>query len=469
MMPTQRRTNFSSILKRNWRLRFRSNINLPTVRVRHPGLSQVTLSWITPLLLLVSLLLVSGALGCRRTEPVNVKVVGISMAPLLIGEHDLIECGRCWIEFTIVDQQLPRDGKLVCPNCGSEHDRKSSRPGSGDFVELELLGPSEPLQRWDVVAIARDDNKNYMVKRIIGLPGETVQFIDGNVRIDGRLVRVDPLTIASSGLIAVYRFDHEVSPLKERFTSFKPNSRWTVDAQGLFYRGSPSLSQTGQDDSSGKVGSIDDESIDWLVYQHRRCYRRNTDRFPDTIDDFYAINQNLTRETHAVAELLVRIRLDSSSRPVVHLRVHDGHDYQNIGFDFLRHYVVFEHQTYAFPESPGNPESSDISVSWFDDQLAISVNGHNVVYKSFDRIDADQAVVDAVSLGGINESFLVQELAIYRHVFYDRGPRANQSAWQLGDDQYFVVGDNIPISRDSREWAPQHLTRDRIIGKVKLD
>jgi len=40
----------------------------------------------------------------------------------------------------------------------------------------------------------------------------------------------------------------------------------------------------------------------------------------------------------------------------------------------------------------------------------------------------------------------------------------NSQEIKLGDDQYFVLGDNRTASSDSRSWGP--VTKDRIVGKV---
>ena len=52
-------------------------------------------------------------------------------------------------------------------------------------------GNNKPA-RWDVVAFSLGNNPNRFVKRILGLPGETIQFTHKGLTIDGSLVPVPP-------------------------------------------------------------------------------------------------------------------------------------------------------------------------------------------------------------------------------------------------------------------------------------
>ena len=55
--------------------------------------------------------------------------------------------------------------------------------------------------RFDVVLFEREDTGKEYVKRVIGLPGETVRITDGNVYIDGRILESEYLqNIALSGI-----------------------------------------------------------------------------------------------------------------------------------------------------------------------------------------------------------------------------------------------------------------------------
>ena len=45
--------------------------------------------------------------------------------------------------------------------------------------------------RGDIIAFRQDENGHYLVKRVVGLPGETVQIVDGKVLIDGEELTED--------------------------------------------------------------------------------------------------------------------------------------------------------------------------------------------------------------------------------------------------------------------------------------
>lgn len=59
-------------------------------------------------------------------------------------------------------------------------------------------------KRFDVVVFQVEDSENLYVKRVIGLPGETVQIVGGKVLIDGKALKDDviEMEIYNAGLAA---------------------------------------------------------------------------------------------------------------------------------------------------------------------------------------------------------------------------------------------------------------------------
>jgi len=135
-----------------------------------------------------------------------------SMAPRLLGEHLMLRCEACKREFAY---GASRDlGQPDCPTCGYPQVRCPScnyttaygvdvrekvhdcrlcgrgrphkilgRTRSGDRVlVLKYLYRFTEPERWDVVVFKNPQNntENY-IKRLIGLPGETIEIVHGNI------------------------------------------------------------------------------------------------------------------------------------------------------------------------------------------------------------------------------------------------------------------------------------------------
>ena len=133
-----------------------------------------------------------------------------SMAPTLLGAHMRFTCHECGYGFDVGYQSPEREGAEIdirdrsertyvvyCPNCKSKVPREESaypqiRYGDRILVLKYLYIPwiSSP-KRWDVVVFktphwplygAENFVTNY-IKRLIGLPGEQVMILDGDVYV----------------------------------------------------------------------------------------------------------------------------------------------------------------------------------------------------------------------------------------------------------------------------------------------
>lgn len=62
----------------------------------------------------------------------------------------------------------------------------------GSLGVSNLLGYNlDGIRRFDIVIVYLENKKEYLVKRVIGLPGETVAYIDGRLYVDGEVVEED--------------------------------------------------------------------------------------------------------------------------------------------------------------------------------------------------------------------------------------------------------------------------------------
>ena len=99
-----------------------------------------------------------------------------------------------------------------------------------------------------------------------------------------------------------------------------------------------------------------------------------------------------------------------------------------------------------------------IEVSLVDQQFLLAFDGRTVVRWPYERSDPPPLPPSTpVAIGVQGLEATVYDLRLYRDVYYTQpiGLRADRAAAgpvRLGADEYFVLGDNSPISEDSRQW-----------------
>ena len=122
------------------------------------------------------------------------RVVGGSMAPGCSGCIGKSCCADCGYRFPCGTDRPPVPPRAVCPNCGYAANELESLPdieGERVLIDPEAFAFRRP-RRWEVVALRRPSQADQIVvKRVVGLPGESVEIRHGDVYVDGKIVRKD--------------------------------------------------------------------------------------------------------------------------------------------------------------------------------------------------------------------------------------------------------------------------------------
>ena len=346
-------------------------------------------------------------------EPVT--VAGSSMVPTLRGPHVMATCKKCSNHF-VVGAEFETE-RVECLHCGYAGNSLSGLPfehADHLLIDRTAFQFRQP-RRWEPVVFRSPEGAELTVKRVVGLPGEEVQLLGGDVWIDGEIATKD-----LSEMRALRQLVHEETNAALRWHNDTENG-WSWH------------------DGAWRTDAPEDMTAwRWLSYHHAHGKPIVTDTAYNvglTQRIFPAHDLSLSAKLHSTGEGSLIIHFGENSHVVVNLE---------FSIDSLLEVFAFDHGIEVFIDG------KQIENTWA--KLDLPVTG-----------DHSQLAIGAKGVG-----VTLRDLRIYHDIYHasqneERGVAAPMTPIVLGPQEIFVLGDNVPVSLDSRLWGPVPL--DLLVGK----
>jgi len=479
-----------------------------------------------------------------------------SMAPDLLGFHKRVVCPTCGYEFahgisindlgTIADtsDELSHEGpgQVRCPNCGEEQiDIRSIPPNHGDqlLVQKNVFEFRKP-RRWEVVVLKSPTRPIPFVKRVVGLPNESVQIRDGDIYADGQICRKN---LALQRAVRILVNDNDYLPDdppdgQSCWLIEDEKSGWSSKGRGFAFAPPPGEPPADKNAHAASAASDRDSSA-WIAF---RRWARHGGRFRTVVpiedakpvvhiqagafpqvrydqagrkleatgaitraerDRLLMLNsapatlaaiEKLFAESHVapvtddygynhayagVIPLPVRdlflecdVSLGSGEGEAT-FEISDGRMAFRVVLNREKHYaeldLVGQRAWLYHTDYPAGTFDKPLKLefSTFDRMVTAAVDGALLFPPWECPTDPAEPSRIPVRIGARGIAVEVSHLRVYRDVYYTRGGGRNavDQPIQLGADEFFVLGDNSPVSNDGRSWPQGAIKQSQLIGK----
>jgi len=408
-------------------------------------------------------------------------------------------------------------GSSRCPNCGHDMDlltvnHKAYDPRypsfNGDRILVNKFAYDYVApKRFDVVVFRYpEDAKTNYIKRLIGLPGETVSIAGGDIWTSRDAAEPAIARKPTAKLLAMLQCVHDSRyesdelakagwPLRWSDWGAAAASRWSTDDGGRSW----AIDAQGDGRATLRYRHFMPTSDDWV--EIGAGGRVDGELSPLLIDDFQPYNAIATR-SHWVGDLAVETRLESrGDGGTIVLDLVEGGRRHEARIDLSAGSVemVSPFLVGARPKAATKLRGRGKWTVLFanvDDELSLFIDGRRV---EFDAPTAWATPIDAAAVAkpvkeelrpgadtvsdlapagvtAIGAAVRLSEVRVLRDIFYIGAdgisavggmiekPRLD---FPLEADQFFVLGDNSAASKDSRLWLEgHHVDRNLIVGKA---
>ncbi|TWT57454.1 Signal peptidase I V [Thalassoglobus neptunius] len=421
---------------------------------------------------------------------------------------------------------LPAEPQLMeCTHCGSPISNWNEVPRTeGDQLLVDKLAfEFRDPRRWEVIVFHNEDAPGQAyVKRVVGLPNEILEIRDGDIWVNNNIVR-KPLENQLSMRVPVHEYSREASfsdpDLLPRWVSENGSESWSFlnssincssskapnqpgEISWIKYRHCETqpiptvntvhlahwpegLSQNHDDSLKFEAGTLSCDGVLSAFERDRWKTRTDDTEFHRALDELFEqshlspiidrceYNRQTRQQYYFPHDFMISATLeDLRGDGELLFELTDGVDTFQLHILPSQHLITLRdlrHQRDCWTTSIDKDSLTKpihIDFSLFDQQAIVAVNEKIVGSPvPFQASQSRPPLTSPVRIGARGIDVRIASLNLYRDVYYT--PKRDQSdpSFEIPAHHFLVLGDNSPVSLDSRAWAHPTIPREALIGK----
>lgn len=337
-------------------------------------------------------------------------------------------------------------------------------PHTGEVFDEHVLvgfGDAEGLQRFDLVVVRREDGGAPMVKRVCGLPGESIGIVGGDLVINGQRLDLDAPRPAP-----VPVFDETYLDLRDYFYFAEDSAGPWTEERGEWLLDARAVSE-GSD--AGMMLFHKELLDDYLSVDHRRVVGRR-EANDARLECEAALGEGggalRLRLVEAGDTFEARVETDSDGRVFAAILRFNSGSLQDPE-DVRDKIMVLARAEIDFTPDHWYPlvfENIDNHLLFSVGEVRLTagyrVNQHHAGLTAVGR----SSVAARVAFGGEACQARFRKVRVLRDLCYSSvGEHGVKEPEVLGPDEFFVLGDNSSDSKDSRFSGP--VRAEAVIGR----
>jgi DNA-directed RNA polymerase subunit RPC12/RpoP len=357
-------------------------------------------------------------------------IAGSSMEPRFHGERLLCKCHTCRHEFDLATDSVDEQDGIRCPRCWGQEVVATTI--ASDIVRVVPIDEASTIARYDCVVIEEPNSGRLEVKRVIGLPNESIRFVGGDVWVNGDHAQKSAHQFLDHAvLVAEWEELSGVQLEQHKHYRYSNRNLWP---------------QTGVERQPHPSPILDDYPM-----------IASESRWPSVVRDI-GLGIQLEELPSEPIELAIEIATDQEQSVMAMINLDSKH---RVG-----EFNLPNEPPAARTKGRSANEVPTITIAYIDGRIVASFGKETLGFQMVRQFSQKVTTLNPVGIVLSKGSLSIQKARIFRDLYY-RGPNGEEDFALRPVLGYHLLGDSVPNSYDSRQRWPNGVPREWILGRIE--